>query len=231
MSAAAPTEDQRWYGRRTGRKLTAARQRLMDERLPVLRVDPAAVPADLRALFDAPVREVWMEIGFGAGEHLAGQAARHPDIGFIGCEPYVNGVASLLAMAEDAGLANIRLFDDDVRQLLPALPDGGLGRLYALFSDPWPKLRHHRRRITVPGNLAQFARLLAPGAELRFATDQHSFAAWTLERLLREPGFEWLARRPADWRDAPDGWIETRYQVKARGRGLAPIYLNARRRA
>jgi len=209
--------------------MTPARQRQLAVNLPPLRLDPSTLPGDLRQLFDAPVSDIWMEIGFGAGEHLAGQAARHPDIGFIGCEPFVNGVASLLSMVDDQGLSNVRLFDDDVRLLLPALTDASIGRLYILFSDPWPKTRHHRRRITVPENLGHFARLLRPGGELRFATDQPEFAAWSLQRLLREPRLHWLAKSKADWSTAPNDWIETRYETKARSRGLKPIYLNFRR--
>lgn len=201
----------------------------MDTLLPRLRLDPAAGPVDPARIFDPPADEVWMEIGFGAGEHLAGQAAAHPGVRFIGCEPYVNGVAALLAEIETRKLANVRLYDDDVRRLMPALPDACLGRLFILFSDPWPKARHHRRRITVETNLDAFARLLRPGAELRFATDQPEFAAWTLERLLRDRRFHWLARCPADWTQAPDGWIETRYQKKARAAGRGTVYLTVTR--
>jgi len=132
LTAGEARQDQRWYGRRTGRKLTAARQRLMETRLPELRIDAPAPGriADLQGRFRGGVTEIWMEIGFGAGEHLAGQAARHPGVGFIGCEPYVNGVASLLALLESAGLDNVRIFDDDVRRLMPSLPDASLDRLY-----------------------------------------------------------------------------------------------------
>ena len=177
MNAHADGTDQRWYGRRTGRKLTTARQRLMTELLPRLRLDPNANLGDAAAFFPSPVDDLWMEIGFGAGEHLVAQAARHPNIGFIGCEPYVNGVAALLAAINDEALTNIRIYDDDVRQLMPMMPAACLGRLYLLFSDPWPKVRHHRRRMTVEANLGSFARLLRPGAEFRFASDQTEFAA------------------------------------------------------
>lgn len=224
--------DQRWYGRRFGRKLSAARQRLVDELLPQLRVNPAADDGARNPVdwFDPSISEIRMEIGFGAGEHLAGQAAAHPVVGFIGCEPFVNGVAALLDQINRQDLSNIRIFDDDVRLLLPSLPDGCLNRMDILFSDPWPKTRHHRRRISDPGNLVQFARLLAAGGELRFATDQVEFASWTLERMLRNTAFEWLARRPDDWTRAPTDWIETRYQQKARARGLGTTYLRFHRR-
>ncbi len=229
MTGAEIRKDQRWYGRRTGRKLTDARQRLMADCLPALRLGATDDLNDLPALFGGRVRDIWMEIGFGAGEHLAGQAAAHPEVGFIGCEPYINGVASFLAMHQAKGLENVRLFDDDVRLLLPRLAAASLGRLYILFSDPWPKARHHRRRVTASENLAAFARVLRPGGELRFATDQTEFASWTLERVLREARFDWPARRPQDWALRPEDWIETRYERKARAKGYEPVYLNFRR--
>jgi tRNA (guanine-N7-)-methyltransferase len=229
--------DPRWYGRRHGRKLRAARQRLIDERLPELRIslqaegetlDPAALFADPAA--DIRPTDFRMEIGFGTGEHLAALAARHPTSGFIGCEPFVNGVATMLTRIEEECLRNVRIYDDDVRHLLPHLPDAMLTELYILFPDPWPKSRHHRRRITVPGNLHEFARLLADGGRLLFASDQHDFAAWSLAHMLTEPAFEWTARRPGDWRTPPDGWQPTRYQLKAQKRGLEPVFLELRRR-
>ena len=226
MSALADRIGQRWFGRRTGRKLTAARQRLLMELLPSLRLDPDTRLDAVATLFPTPVDDLWMEIGFGAGEHLAAKAASHPNIGFIGCEPYINGVATLLARVNDQALTNIRIYDNDVRQLIPVMPSACLGRLYLLFSDPWPKVRHHGRRITVASNLDEFARLLRPGAEFRFATDQAEFAVWTLERVLRDRRFTWLARAADDWRLAPADWVETRYEQKARNRGLKPVYLN-----
>ena len=198
----------------------------MTELLPRLRLDPGSDLGNAAALFPKSAEDLWMEIGFGGGEHLVAQATRHPNIGFIGCEPYVNGVAALLAAINDKALTNIRVFDDDVRQLMPVMPAACLGRLYILFSDPWPKVRHHRRRMTVESNLCSFARLLRPGAELWFASDQTEFAAWTLERMLRDRRFTWLARRADDWRLPPEGWIETRYEQKARAQGLKPVYLN-----
>ena len=226
------TKDQRWYGRRHGRKLRPGRQALMDEKLPALRVPVADDDAivDPAALFDGAVNALWMEIGFGTGEHLAELASRNPDIGFIGCEPFVNGVASLMAKIEDLGLTNVRIFDDDVRLLLPHMPEACLQRLYILFADPWPKTRHHRRRITVPSNLRQFARLLADDGRLMFASDQHDFAAWSLSHFLADGSFEWAARRRADWLTAPDDWVPTRYQIKAARKDLHPVFLDMRRR-
>jgi tRNA (guanine-N7-)-methyltransferase len=227
-----PSEDKRWYGRRVGRKLRPGRRSALEAALPRLRAAVAGedTPVDPRELFGGDIQSLWMEIGFGAGEHLAAQAAGHPETGFIGCEPFVNGVAALIGRIDADGLANVRIFDDDVRLLLPRLPDAAFARIYVLFPDPWPKTRHHRRRMTVPDNLAQFARLLADDGLLVFASDQHDFAAWTLANALARPELEWCARRAADWRNAPSDWVDTRYQEKARDKGLAPVFLLFRRR-
>ena len=219
--------DPRWYGRRHGKKLRLGRQRLVDNLLPELRIAPKAaeIPADLRELFAVPCKDVWLEIGFGAGEHLAAQAASHPGIGFIGCEPFINGVASLLAHVDETSLKNVRIYDDDARTLMDALPDASVGRIFVLFADPWPKTRHHRRRMMIEANLDRFARLLRGGGELRFASDHMEYTSWTLERLLRHPNFDWQAMSARDWRTPPDDWVETRYETKARAKGDLPAYL------
>jgi tRNA (guanine-N7-)-methyltransferase len=175
-------------------------------------------------LFASP-REVWLEIGFGGGEHLAMLAQRHRDIGFIGAEPFVNGVARLLSLAEAGGLDNIRILADDARLLLKSLPDASIGRAFALFPDPWPKLRHHKRRIVNPDTVAALARILRPGAELRLATDDADYARAMLETVLREPRFVWLAERSGDWLARPDDWPATRYEEKALAAGRGPVYL------
>ena len=198
----------------------------MDELLPQFRVDTGAEISDLPAIFSSPVSDVWMEIGFGAGEHLVGQAAKNKEIGFLGCDPYINGVASLLSQVNKEHLSNIKVFDDDVRLLTPKLPAASLGRIFLLYSDPWPKKRHHRRRITSELNINEFARLLRPGGELRFATDAFEFATWTLERMLRDRRFVWLARRSCDWQLPPADWVETRYEQKACARGVGSVYLS-----
>ena len=218
--------DRRWYGRRNNRKLTASRRQLIDELLQQFRVDPDAKISDLPAIFSSSIRDVWMEIGFGAGEHLVGQAGKYKEIGFLGCDPYIKGVASLLSQANKQHLSNIKVFDDDVRLLTPNLPSASLGRIFLLYSDPWPKKRHHRRRITSELNINEFARLLRLGGELRFATDEIEFATWTLERMLRDPRFIWLARKSCDWQLPPADWVETRYEQKARARGVGSVYLN-----
>ncbi len=182
------------------------------------------------ALFSPPRSSVWLEIGFGGGEHLAGQAAVHPEIGFIGCEVFVNGVAALLGQLDRLALSNVRIFNDDARLLLPALPEACIDRAFLLFPDPWPKRRHAGRRFIVPGNLAQMARILADGAELLIASDDAGYIRWSLAQLGDDRHFEWQARSAADWRRPPPGWISTRYQQKAERAGRPPIFLRFRRR-
>jgi tRNA (guanine-N7-)-methyltransferase len=219
-----------FHGRRQGRKLRAGRAALIETLLPRLTV---ALPEhggalDPAALFPRPPRELWVEIGFGAGEHLAWQAAHHRDVGFIGCEPFINGMATLLAAVERDGLDMVRVWPDDARPLLDRLPDGSVGRLFLLFADPWPKLRHHNRRFIQDDTVADLARLLKDGGELRIATDDAPLLDWSLERVRRNPAFAWTAEGPADWRERPPDWPPTRYEEKAlHGR---PYYLRFRRR-
>jgi tRNA (guanine-N7-)-methyltransferase len=216
------------YGRRRGHRLRPGRRRLLEERLPELQLQPPADGAlDPAALFGSP-RAVWLEIGFGGGEHLVEQARRHPEVGVIGCEPFVNGVARALALAEAERVHNVRILMDDARLLLPALPDGSLERIFVLFPDPWPKARHHKRRIVNPETVRAFARLLVPGGELRLATDDPGYARWMLAAVLRAGSFEWLAERPGDWRARPADWPPTRYEVKACAAGAHPVYLRFR---
>lgn len=187
---------------------------------------PPGEPLEPRALFVANVTEIWLEIGFGAGEHLLAQARQHPGVGLIGCEPYTNGVAGLLpAIAED-GIETIRIFPDDARRLLPRLAAASLSRIFVLFPDPWPKMRHHERRLISPPTIAQLARVLRSGGELRLASDHAGYIRWMLEHLTREPApFRWLARRPDEWRTRPAGAPPTRYEEKAFARGAACAYL------
>ncbi len=222
----------RWYGRRRGRKLRKGHQNLLDTLLPRLRLlPPEDGHLDLYSLFPKPPEDIWLEVGFGAGEHLAAQARAHPGIGFIGCEPFVNGVATLLASIKGEGISNIRIYDDDARLLFDCLPDACFGRVFILFSDPWPKKRHHRRRFIGPETLGNLARLMKDGAELRFASDDENYVAWTLEQFTRHSCFAWTARRPHDWRQRPHDGFETRYETKALGRGAACIYLRFVRRS
>lgn len=229
----AARKDTRWYGRRRGKKLRPGRQALLDTLLPEIKLCP---PSDggsdwLAESFSPPPADIWLEIGFGAGEHLYAQACAHSDVGFIGCEPFVNGVASLLAQIDAGGASNIRIFDDDVRLVLDALPDASIGRLFVLFSDPWPKRRHQRRRLISTESLDQFARLLRDGAEFRFASDHMEFVRWTLERTVHHPAFSWPALGRSDWSRAPDDWVQTRYEAKALEHGRHPVYLRFLRRS
>ena len=222
----------RWHGRRHGHALRKGRHALIKELLPRLRV-PAEVggaPADLAALFAETVEDIWLEVGFGAGEHLVEQACLHPAVGMIGCEPYVNGVAALLARVERDGLSNVRIFDDDARLLLPRLPDAVIGRVFVLFPDPWPKKRHHKRRFLAKENLDTLARVMKDDAELRFASDHMEFVRWSLDKVTWHPAFWWPARSPKAWRRRPEDWFETRYEVKALAQGDTCVYLTFRRR-
>jgi tRNA (guanine-N7-)-methyltransferase len=191
----------------------------MTELLPRCRLDPAAsLPARL-----------WLEIGFGAGEHLAWQAAAHPEVLLVGAEVYRNGIAALLGQIEARGLANIRIWPEDARDLLDRLPSKALERVFLLFPDPWPKARHAARRFVGPANLAVLARVMAPGAELRVATDDPVYLGWILDHLPVHPDFRWRAQGPADWRRPEDG-PATRYEQKALREGRRPAYLTFERR-
>ena len=220
------------HGRRRGKKLRIGQQSLLDTLLPrlalALPVEPAKI--DLAQAFGGslPPDGVWLEIGFGAGEHLVWQAEQNPGVGLIGCEPYLNGVAKCLAHIERAGLTNVRLFTDDARLLMAALPARSLSRAFVLFPDPWPKTRHHKRRFVRRENLDRLAELMLPGAELRLATDDPSYLPWMVEHAGTHPAFEWLAEGPADWRGRPADWPATRYEQKM----LAgkPVFLRLRRR-
>jgi tRNA (guanine-N7-)-methyltransferase len=221
----------RIHGRRKGHRLRPGRQRLLDERLPEIELRvPETGRIDDGALFPGR-RHLWLEIGFGGGEHLAAQAAAHPEVGMIGCEPYISGIARLLSLADAGKLDNVRLVVDDARLLLPALPSGCLERIFALFPDPWPKTRHHKRRIVNPASAAEFARLLATGGELRLATDDMGYARVMLLSLLPRPELDWLAAGPTDWRERPADWPATRYEEKAKAAGRACVYLRFARLA
>jgi tRNA (guanine-N7-)-methyltransferase len=180
---------------------------------------------DPRLYFSANVVEVWLEIGFGAGEHLAWQADANPEMGLIGAEPYVAGMAKLLARIADKDHRNIRLYTEDAREVLAALPDASLARVFILFPDPWPKTRHHKRRFIQMTMLDELARVMKQGAELRFATDDAGYLVWTLQRLTAHPQFSWLAQSAEDWRVRPADWPETRYEAKALRSGRSCTYL------
>lgn len=217
------------YGRRRGKKLRAGQETLLATLLPrlALTLPPEPQKIGLARLFGD--RDVWLEVGFGAGEHLVWQAEQHPDVGLIGCEPFVNGVAKCLAHIERAGVENIRLFTDDARLLLAALPERSLGRVFVLFPDPWPKTRHHKRRFVQRATLDVLGPLMRQGAELRLATDDPSYLPWMVEHACMHPAFEWMAERPSDWRERPADWPATRYERKMLA-GHKPTFLRLRRR-
>ena len=160
------------------------------------------------------IDDVWLEIGFGAGEHLHWQALHNPRVGVIGAEPFVNGVAKLLSKMENEPAPNIRIHMDDARDIIAALPDASLGRVFILFPDPWPKTRHHKRRFLQTETLDHLARVMKRGAELRFGSDDAPLVEYTLERLMAHPSFSWTATRPEDWRSRPSDWPQTRYEAK-----------------
>ena len=221
-----------FHGRRHGRPLRPARRALLQTDLPRLRIElPEIGRLDPGPLFEPPPRAVWLEIGFGGGEHLAWQAAANPGVGMIGCEPYVNGVASLLSRVQQQKLINLRLFPDDGRYLLSCLAMASIARIFILFPDPWPKNRHHKRRLITRTTLDDMADVLEDEAELRFATDDGGYLRWTLAALLAHPAFEWTARRPRDWRERPADWPQTRYEQKALAQGRRCAYLRFRRRS
>jgi tRNA (guanine-N7-)-methyltransferase len=214
------------YGRRKGPKLSAHQQHLLDHLLSQFALDlnPGADP---RSYFSEPVEEVWLEVGFGGGEHLIWQAQHHWKIGFIGAEPYVNGVVKLLSQLENAPTANIRIYAADALDILEVLPAACLGGVFILFPDPWPKARHHKRRFVQRETLDCLAERMLPGAELRLATDDPSYLPWMVEHACMHPRFEWLAERATDWRTRPSDWPATRYERK----GIAgrPVFLRLRR--
>ncbi len=211
----------RTYGRIKGRTLRAGRSSLVEQSLPGLSLD-LGKPLDLGA------GEVWVELGFGGGEHLAAQAEAHPEVLILGAEPFVNGVASLVRHVADRRLANVRLHAGDGRELLATLPDASVSRVFVLFPDPWPKTRHHKRRLINAETVAELARVMKPGAVLRFATDWADYLGWTLERFAASPAFAWTAEGADDWRTPPDDHATTRYESKRLG-DCAPTFLEFRR--
>ncbi|MEI6558557.1 MAG: tRNA (guanine(46)-N(7))-methyltransferase TrmB [Rhodospirillaceae bacterium] len=228
------TEIFNYYGRRHGRPLRQHRSALMATLLPHVSFERPAPGSrlDPATLFPLALHEVWLEVGFGGGEHLAGQAAAHPAVGIIGCEPFVNGVAGLLGHIERDTLTDrVRILADDARFLLDALPEASIGRAFVLFADPWPKTRHRERRFIGPANLERLARVLKDGAELRLASDDPGLVTWMLDHTWHHPAFDWTARSAEDWRQRPEDWPPTRYEQKAILAGRSPVFLRFIRRA
>ena len=231
MGGEAQTPQKRaFYGRRKGHKLRRGQASLIDTVLPKFALDlTQPPPGDLRVLFPTPVDQVELEIGFGGGEHLIHEAADRTRTGRLGGEPYVNGMAKLLAAIELAGLRNIRLHHGDALDLLEWLPPQSLSRIDLLYPDPWPKRRHWKRRFVSEDMVGRMGRVIRTGGTLRFATDWPDYADWTLRHLLRAPTFAWTAERADDWRKPWPGFPGTRYEKKAHAQGAKPVYLEFRR--
>ncbi len=222
-----------FYGRLKGKTLKQSQKGYIEEDLGALSPGPVSwddnptrSPLDLGTLFGG--RPAWLEIGFGGGEHLVHQAAENSDVGIIGCEPYINGVAMLLGKIRRAGVDNLAVHPGDVRDLFDVLPAQSIDRAFLLYPDPWPKSRHHRRRFVTAEHLEPLAQVLKPGAIFRVATDIEDYVRQTLEQVPRH-GFEWLAEGPQDWRAPWDDWIATRYEQKALREGRVPHYLTFRK--
>jgi len=236
----------KFYGRQHGRKLRKTRTRLIEEFLPTISIElpeDENEKIDLDGLFNFKPKEKWLEVGFGGGEHLAGQAKKNPEIAIIGSEVFINGVASLAAhitghhengtLSDDETITikddradNIRIYNKDVRQLFPHLEDGCFDRIFVLFPDPWPKSKHKDRRFIGPSNLPVLARLLKKGGILRVATDHKVYKSWALRNLYQDPNFKWKAECSDDWRQEPSDWIRTRYQEKAIREGRKAVFLD-----
>lgn len=218
-----------FFGRRHGKKLRKEQAESLAGLFPQLAID-CEKPVVPQQVFATPYQQYWLEIGFGGGEHLLRNAQTHPEVGHFGCEPFINGLAKLVAAIGRSGLDNIRLHDDDAVELLGQLPDASLDRIYLLYPDPWPKRRHHKRRFVSEATLAEFARVLKPQGLFCFASDIDHYVGWTLARLLKSPHFDWLAESAADWKQPWAGWESTRYEAKALREGRVPSYITARRR-
>jgi tRNA (guanine-N7-)-methyltransferase len=227
----AVSRDRAFFGRRKGHQLRSHHANLMAGLLPRLAIALDRPPhANLADMFAPPSEAVCLEIGFGGGENLIAQATARPSLGFIGCEPFVNGMAKILAAIEAGHLGNVRLYAGDAVDLLSWLPGASIAKVDLLYPDPWPKRRHWKRRFVQERTIAMLARVLRSGGLFRFATDIPDYAAWTLERLLRCPDFDWTAERADDWRKPWAGFEGTRYEAKAKREGRAPCYLEFRRR-
>ena len=225
-----PSPEYHFYGRRKGRPLSARMIRLLQEELPKLYLDNHLLcSSSLASQFEHQPKKLFLEIGFGGGEHLVQLAQRSENAGFIGAEPYINGVAGLLRQIEEKGITNIRIWSDDVRPLLHLMEEGCLDGVYIMFPDPWPKRRHAYRRIIKQKMLDALARLILSGGFLRMASDHPVAKTWLLAEAVRHPFFEWRARTASDWRQRPEQWPETRYMAKGTREGRASSWFDFRR--
>jgi tRNA (guanine-N7-)-methyltransferase len=226
VSDISRNQNRAFFGRRKGHKLRPRQAQLIESLLPLLAIDLSRPsPTDLHTLFPMPVVDLVLEIGFGGGESMIAQAREQPHTGFVGVEPFINGMAKALAEIERCGLRNIRLHFDDAVSLIAWLPDASLGRIDLIHPDPWPKRRHWKRRLIQDEMVAQLARILRPGGEFRFVTDIADYAAWTLLRLLRSERFKWTAQCADDWRKPWPGFARTRYHAKATREERASCFL------
>ncbi|MCX7339581.1 MAG: tRNA (guanine(46)-N(7))-methyltransferase TrmB [Hyphomicrobiales bacterium] len=217
-----------FFGRRKAKKLRGGQSDLFETLLPRL-ILPDSLPDDLGALFASPPREVRLEIGFGGGEHLLAAARAEPDVGFIGCEPFINGMAKMLAAIQREGLDNLRLWPDDAAPLLRRLPAASLSRVDLFYPDPWPKRRQRKRRFVSPETLALISRVLRAGSSFRFASDIDDYVGWTLRRIAAEESLIWAPVSAKEWTEPFEGWVRTRYEAKAIAAGRVPSYLAVRR--
>ena len=233
----------KFYGRRKGRTIRKAKSTLLETFLPEIKITKDSI-FDKEKLFGMPVEKVALEIGFGDGQHLAGQAKNHPEIGFIGAEVFQNGVANLLTLItgikegshlpekitlENGRVDNIRVFDDDIRLLFQQIPDAFLDKVYILFPDPWPKKRHAHRRFVNPDNLKEIARIMKKGGILRIATDHKIYKGWALRQVKENGNFVWTAKCGNDWKKEPADWVQTKYELKALREGRRPVFLDFER--
>ena len=212
----------RSYGRLKSRPIKPRQAALVETRLPELRVPTG--PLDPAQILPGAC-ETWLEIGFGGGEHMAAQAGRRPEVLILGAEPFTNGVASAVRHIDEQRLTNVRVHDGDVREMMARLPDASIARVFILFPDPWPKARHHKRRLIQGDTIAELARVLKPGGRLRFASDWADYVDWALERFDASPDFRWTANRADDWRVPPKDHVTTRYEEKRLG-DCAPAFLD-----
>jgi len=224
-----------FYGRIKGKGLHNSHKRYLAEDLDDLKPtnvtwedNPERTPVELSDWFGDD-RDVWLEVGFGGGEHMVHQAGHNPEVGIIGCEPYINGVAMLLGKIREAKVDNVIVHPGDARDMMDVLPEQSISRAFLLYPDPWPKARHHRRRFVTPEHLEPLAKCLKSGAIFRVATDIEDYVRQTLEEVLANGNFEWLAEGADDWRKPWEDWISTRYELKALREGRTPHYLTFRK--
>jgi tRNA (guanine-N7-)-methyltransferase len=217
---------EKFYGRRKGQKLSQRKLRLLDEVLPRVQITLGDETFDPTTLFENPPKEIWLEVGFGKGEHLAARAAANPDVGFIGCEPFLNGIAGLVTKIHEQNLKNVRIFPDDARLVLDKLPNDSLSRFFLIHPDPWPKARHANRRFLSQVNLDRIARVLKKGGEFFVSTDHSVYKTWVMLQMQNRQDFRWTAEKAAHWQTPPKDWPGTRYEAKAQAEDIDCAYFS-----